>query len=558
MNDLPSADANIQTTMLEVISECITGGVLVYDKNDLILFGSQQLLSLLPITPAAIARGTRLRDFMGAVYDGGGRFLCDGPNQRRVLGREDWIAEQIASFWKERVDTVERRGTDRWLSFSKRRLASGFGMCLVKDISEHKKREEQWRFDMERVQVTEEVLDNLPFPVSVRDSKLAYVAVNKMAARFHDLPVEAFLGRTGADVHPPEVEKRLDPINREVLETGEPKQLPELVTRPNGSQMAIIAHKYRIGKPGRYYLVTAMEDITDLVDASEDGNTVTSRVRLQALTLTNLMRRHNHAAGTSTDVEPLPSLVDKRILVVSADLRRSTEALDVVAAMGAESVSVRSLAELQLFLKFAEEAGLAIDLLVIDAAMDSLCFEFARQSGIKAIEIEAFELKQDFAYRLARCLSDPSIEAEKVVQDDWQITVVGSDKPQLDILVAEDNEVNQIVFSQILEGLGYSHVIAADGEEAVRVWTERSPRLILMDVTLPKLNGYEASLKIRSLETPDNSIPIIGVLPLAFDRDRDQCIASGMNDVILKPISPEALENLFKTHLDVSPRQKQA
>ena len=119
----------------------------------------------------------------------------------------------------------------------------------------------------------------------------------------------------------------------------------------------------------------------------------------------------------------------------------------------------------------------------------------------------------------------------------------------IDVLVAEDNEVNQIVFSQIIEGLGYSYVLATDGEEAVRLWREHSPRLVLMDVTLPKLTGFEASAAIRALEDGVQAVPIIAVLPQAFDRDREACIEAGMNDVILKPISPEALDAVFQRYL---------
>lgn len=79
-----------------------------------------------------------------------------------------------------------------------------------------------------------------------------------------------------------------------------------------------------------------------------------------------------------------------------------------------------------------------------------------------------------------------------------------------------------------------------------------------MDITLPKLSGFEASVRIRNLETIENSIPIIGVLPQAFDHDRDQCFASGMNEVILKPISPEALESVFQTFLGISAKQSYA
>lgn len=109
--------------------------------------------------------------------------------------------------------------------------------------------------------------------------------------------------------------------------------------------------------------------------------------------------------------------------------------------------------------------------------------------------------------------------------------------------------MNQIVFSQIIEGLGYRYVLATDGEEAVRLWREHAPRLVLMDVTLPKLTGFEASAAIRALEDGIQAVPIIGVLPQAFERDREACLEAGMNDVILKPISPEALDAVFQRFL---------
>ncbi|MNL48961.1 hybrid sensory histidine kinase BarA [compost metagenome] len=70
-----------------------------------------------------------------------------------------------------------------------------------------------------------------------------------------------------------------------------------------------------------------------------------------------------------------------------------------------------------------------------------------------------------------------------------------------------------------------------------------------MDVTLPKLTGFEASAAIRALEDGVQAVPIIAVLPQAFDRDREACIEAGMNDVILKPISPEALDAVFQRYL---------
>ncbi len=546
MNDLASADANIQAVMLEVISEGISGGVFVYDKNDLIVFASQQLLTLLPVPKSFLTPGTRLRDFLGAVYDGGGRFLTDASGPRRMLSREDWVAEQIATLWKERAESQERRGTDRWVSFTKRRLSSGYGVCVVRDISDHKKREEQWRADMERVQITEEVLDNLPFPVTVKDSNLTFVAVNKMAASFLDLPPEAILGRKGSDIHPPQVEQRLDRVNRGVLDLGEPQQMSELVTRPDGSQVVIIANKYRIGKPGRYYLVTAMEDITGLV-ATEDGQ-ITPRMSRGGLIATSLAR-HERDRPVQVAVEPeRPALSHRKVLVASSDPRTSAEALEILDDLGFDTSSVSDGEELELFLQLAKEASIAIDLVVVDTLADKACLEIVQRHRIPALAINGVRVKRDLAAGVARQFSQPAV-TEAGREEDWQIASRAGENAAIDVLVAEDNGVNQIVFSQILEGLGYRYAIAADGEEAVRLWQERSPRLILMDITLPKLSGFDASVRIRNLETIDNSIPIIGVLPQAFERDRDQCFASGMNEVILKPISPEALEAVFQTYL---------
>ena len=85
--------------------------------------------------------------------------------------------------------------------------------------------------------------------------------------------------------------------------------------------------------------------------------------------------------------------------------------------------------------------------------------------------------------------------------------------------------------------------IAADGEEVVRLCVELRPDIVLMDVTLPVVNGFEACRRIREAERgTGRATPVIGVLVQAFERDRDECFAAGMNEVILKPLSPDALE----------------
>jgi signal transduction histidine kinase/CheY-like chemotaxis protein len=112
----------------------------------------------------------------------------------------------------------------------------------------------------------------------------------------------------------------------------------------------------------------------------------------------------------------------------------------------------------------------------------------------------------------------------------------------IDILIAEDNEVNQLVFGQILNGLGLSYRIAGNGRTAVEMHRALKPKLILMDVSMPEMNGYEATRAIRAYETGKGEhIPIIGVTAHALKGDRDKCLDSGMDDYLPKPISPDRL-----------------
>jgi CheY-like chemotaxis protein len=116
------------------------------------------------------------------------------------------------------------------------------------------------------------------------------------------------------------------------------------------------------------------------------------------------------------------------------------------------------------------------------------------------------------------------------------------ERHRLDILVAEDNEVNQLVFTQILEETKLSFEIVGNGELALQAYREMRPSLILMDVSMPKMSGLEATAAIRNLEAESGShVPIIGVTAHALKGDRERCIDAGMDDYLSKPISPKAL-----------------
>ena len=125
---------------------------------------------------------------------------------------------------------------------------------------------------------------------------------------------------------------------------------------------------------------------------------------------------------------------------------------------------------------------------------------------------------------------------------------------QIDILVAEDNEVNQIVFRQILEETNLTFKIVENGRLALSYYKVRSPKLILMDVSMPEMNGKEATRAIRKFETEKgfSKTPIIGVTAHALKGDMESCIDAGMDDYLAKPISPSKLIKKIEQWLKVN------
>jgi len=121
----------------------------------------------------------------------------------------------------------------------------------------------------------------------------------------------------------------------------------------------------------------------------------------------------------------------------------------------------------------------------------------------------------------------------------------------IDVLVAEDNEVNQIVFRQILQGAGYNFLIANNGKEAVALYEKHNPKVICMDVSMPMMNGHEATQEIRKREKDtSHHTPIIGVTAHAIKGDMERCFDAGMDDYLSKPISPDKLEQKIKKWIE--------
>ena len=108
------------------------------------------------------------------------------------------------------------------------------------------------------------------------------------------------------------------------------------------------------------------------------------------------------------------------------------------------------------------------------------------------------------------------------------------------ILVVEDNEFNRDMLSRRLQRRGYEIVSACDGEHAVRVAPAHMPDLILMDINLPGMDGWEATRRLRADEKTA-SIPIIALTAHAMTGDREKTIGAGCDEYETKPVNFEGL-----------------
>ncbi len=122
-------------------------------------------------------------------------------------------------------------------------------------------------------------------------------------------------------------------------------------------------------------------------------------------------------------------------------------------------------------------------------------------------------------------------------------------KRRLKILVVEDNLVNQTLAVRLLEKRGYSVSVCGNGNEAFQALEKDSFDIILMDVEMPEMNGFDATRIIREKEKVSGKhIPIVAMTAHAMNGDRERCLASGMDAYISKPVSSEELFSIIEKY----------
>ena len=117
-------------------------------------------------------------------------------------------------------------------------------------------------------------------------------------------------------------------------------------------------------------------------------------------------------------------------------------------------------------------------------------------------------------------------------------------KAMAKILLVEDNEMNRDMLSRRLVRHGYEVVVAVDGGEAVSMATSEKPDVILMDMSLPVMDGWEATRRVKA-EPATRAIPVIALTANALVEDREKALAAGCDDFDTKPVElPRLLEKI--------------
>lgn len=121
---------------------------------------------------------------------------------------------------------------------------------------------------------------------------------------------------------------------------------------------------------------------------------------------------------------------------------------------------------------------------------------------------------------------------------------------KLNLLVAEDNEINALLTRTLLERDGHHVRIAGNGKEVLAALAEpdgKSYDMVLMDLHMPDMDGFEATRHIRAMSDERSSLPIIALTANAMADDRQKCLAAGMDDYLSKPVAPDALARMLAT-----------
>ena len=277
-------------------------------------------------------------------------------------------------------------------------------------------------------------------------------------------------------------------------------------------------------------------------------------------------------AGNCSESElqaPIAALAGMPVLVVDDNATNLAILVRMLSTWGLEPIPASSGPEALKILQNAAVNGTVVKLAILDVAMPEMDgFMLARTiqvdpklHGLKMIALCSAAQPADALYSqevgMLAHLTKPVSEAEllgavrglltsQTNQDNASepVTAPVLQPPKRDahVLLAEDNHLNRLLATRLLEKHGYTFSVAVDGREAIEALEKERFDCVLMDVQMPVMDGFEATAAIREKErTRGGHLPIIAMTAHAMAGDRERCLAAGMDDYVSKPIQPKEL-----------------
>jgi len=243
--------------------------------------------------------------------------------------------------------------------------------------------------------------------------------------------------------------------------------------------------------------------------------------------------------------------------------------VEMVRRRGIAPTLARSGTEVEALLSTADQSGQTYDMLLVDTHMpetnaftlvEQICQHASASRAVVMMLASAGQRGDAARFRklgVAAYLTKPVSESElfeaivtalapKVEKAQLPVLItrhsLRESHRRLRILLAEDNVVNQKLAARLIEKRGHTVVVVGTGREALAALERGSFDIILMDVQMPEMDGFEATAEIRKQEkTTGQHIPVIAMTAHAMRGDRERCLAAGMDSYVSKPIRPEEL-----------------
>ncbi|MFT7462827.1 MAG: two-component system sensor histidine kinase/response regulator, partial [Pseudohongiellaceae bacterium] len=284
------------------------------------------------------------------------------------------------------------------------------------------------------------------------------------------------------------------------------------------------------------------------------------------------------------------STLDAKVLVVDTCTPAGLAAANAIRSLGGQPLLATNVPDALLQLRQAFSDGQPVDVLLIDASGPhrdgplGLLEELKKDPALSGLPLlvsstwsTRSSVEETCGERVSRVLAKPLRRAPLALavahalsQNPATLSITNtpsrpqhapcpdnSDKDNSDketqtqarLLLVEDNPTNQKVALHMLRILGYDAAVASHGQEALEILSRETFDLVLMDCNMPIMDGLEATRRIRAGVTGEPSVPIIAMTANAMQGYREQCIAAGMDEYLVKPVELGALKAMLKSRL---------